>query len=183
MLEHVAGKSPIAAVVRSAQEEARRRGDRRLGTEHLLLGLLHDPTSAPARALGVDVDTARAALDALDRAALAAIGVDLGDLPPASAAPSRTHPPVSLSTLTSSGRAALDTAVKATRLNTRHLAPSYLLLALLASQPPDPVAQLITQLGIDRSAVRHRLDQPGSSTGPLSRARTGPVPRTSRRRP
>src|SRR5262245_29909452 len=70
VFEHIA-KSPIAAVVRSALEEARRRGDRRLSTEHLLLALLYDPAAAPARALGVDLETARAALDALDRAALA----------------------------------------------------------------------------------------------------------------
>ncbi len=54
-------------VLGSAAEEARRRGGRRLGTDHLLLGLLHDPDCAAARALQVDLTCARNALDALDR--------------------------------------------------------------------------------------------------------------------
>src|SRR6266705_657818 len=59
----------------SAAGEARRRGDRRLGTEHLLLGLLHDAGSPPARALGVSLEAARAASGDLDLAALAAVGI------------------------------------------------------------------------------------------------------------
>ncbi|MFD0885532.1 Clp protease N-terminal domain-containing protein, partial [Streptosporangium algeriense] len=47
-------KSPFAVVIKAAAEEARQRGDRRIGTEHLLLGLVHDPSSLSARALGVD---------------------------------------------------------------------------------------------------------------------------------
>jgi Clp amino terminal domain, pathogenicity island component len=64
-------------VLTSAAEEAGRRGDRRLGTDHLLLGLLHDADSSAARALGVSLESARGASDALDRAALAAVGVDV----------------------------------------------------------------------------------------------------------
>ena len=66
------------AAVTASADEARRRGDRRIGTDHLLLGLLHDPGSAEA--LGVTVEAAREKSDALDRAALAAIGLDLGRL-------------------------------------------------------------------------------------------------------
>jgi hypothetical protein len=53
-----------------AREEARRRGDRKVGTEHLLLGLLREPVLA--QALGCDLQTARDALAALDHDALAA---------------------------------------------------------------------------------------------------------------
>jgi aryl-alcohol dehydrogenase-like predicted oxidoreductase len=63
------------SVLGSAATEAHHRGDRRLGTDHLLLGLLHDPAGEPARALGVDLATARAADEALDRDALAAVGI------------------------------------------------------------------------------------------------------------
>jgi hypothetical protein len=67
-------------VLTSATEEARRRGDRRLGTDLLLLGLLHEPDSPAARALGVSLAEARAAVDALDRAALTAVGIEAGSL-------------------------------------------------------------------------------------------------------
>ena len=56
-----------------AREEAHVRGDRRVGTEHLVLGLLHEPLIGSL--LGADLPRARAALDALDRDALGAIGV------------------------------------------------------------------------------------------------------------
>jgi len=63
--------------VTCALEEARLRPDRRIGTEHLLLGTLHEPGSAAVRALGTDLKTARTALDVLDESALAAIGIDV----------------------------------------------------------------------------------------------------------
>ncbi|MYS42867.1 hypothetical protein GTY23_16820, partial [Streptomyces sp. SID5998] len=44
------------AAVTSAVDEASLRGDRRIGTEHLLLGVLHEPGAA--RALGADLDSA-----------------------------------------------------------------------------------------------------------------------------
>ncbi|HEV7979998.1 Clp protease N-terminal domain-containing protein [Amycolatopsis sp.] len=148
MFEKMAARGPFAAVVTAALEEARRRGDRRLGTEHLFLGLLHDPDSA--KALGVELESARAALDILDHEALKAIGLDLGE--PQSTA-LRRHPPLKLSALTSGARAVLDQAVKATTAKTRHTGPEYLLRALLTCEPPDVVAELITRLDVDRQAV------------------------------
>lgn len=53
-----------------AREEARRRGDRQVGTEHLLLGLLHE--KGIDSVLGTDLQSGREALDALDREALGA---------------------------------------------------------------------------------------------------------------
>lgn len=145
-------------VLTSATEEASRRGDRRLGTEHLLLGLLHDPESPAARALGVSLADARAASDALDRAALAAVGIrvkTLGEGPPA--ALSRRFPP-----LTSGARAVVKRAVdearpvKGGRIDTTHF-----LLALLSRQRPDPAAALLDALGVDPAAARTRLAGPG----------------------
>jgi ATP-dependent Clp protease ATP-binding subunit ClpA len=142
-----------AAVVRHALEEARQRGERRLGTDHLLLGLLHDPSSSAARALGVDLEAARAAWDALDLAALAAIGLDVGGLRLGSLPPSRKRPP-----LTSAARAVLLRAVQeAARTKRRRPAAAHVLLALLACEPPDPAAALLAQLGVDRALVRERL--------------------------
>jgi ATP-dependent Clp protease ATP-binding subunit ClpA len=130
-------------VLRAATAEAHRRGDRRLGTDHLLLGLL-----------GVDLATARAADDALDRTALAAVGIAVTP-PPSEEAPGEEHGSLAL---TSSARAAfkraLDQArpVRTGRIETRHF-----LLAVLDCERPDPAAALLQHLGIDRAAVRARL--------------------------
>lgn len=149
--------SPWAVVVKSALEEARRRGDRRVGTEHLLLGVLHDPGSA--RALGVELEAARAALDDLDRAALAAIGIDTAGLAPLTLGPSRKRPPMTSAALT-----ALKQAVMAAKTRSRSIDPKHLLLALLACDPPDPAAQLLAELGIDRATARNRIAQSDAPT-------------------
>lgn len=142
-----------AAVVKRALAEARQRGDRRLGTEHLLLGLIGDPQSEAARALGVELERAREALDALDRAALASIGLDVGGLRLASLRPARKRPP-----LTSAARSVLIGAMEqAARTRTRRPTSRHMLLALLACEPPDPAAALLAQLGVDRALVRERL--------------------------
>ena len=59
-----------------ASEEARRRGDRRAGTDHLLLGLLEEPEIEAV--LGVSLLKARDRLDSLDREVLGALGVAQG---------------------------------------------------------------------------------------------------------
>jgi hypothetical protein len=143
-------ESPFAVAVKAAMAEARRRGDRRLGTEHLFLGLLHEQVAA--RAIDVDLPSARDALDRLDRAALASIGITFGDIPVGRVVPTRKRPP-----LTSNARAALNTAVRMSRVRTRHLSPLYLLVTLLDLVHPDPVADLIDELGVDRDAVRARV--------------------------
>ncbi|MEV0619425.1 Clp protease N-terminal domain-containing protein [Nonomuraea sp. NPDC050404] len=145
-------KSPMWIVIKAAMEEARLRGDRRMGTEHMLLGLLHHEELA--RALGVDLATARAALDELDRAALRMLGLEVGNLPKTP----RKHPRIPDTALSSSARAVLNQAVKATTIKTRDTqAPKHMVLSLMAQRRPDPVAQLIDQLGIDRAAVRSRI--------------------------
>ncbi|MFI6910339.1 Clp protease N-terminal domain-containing protein [Nonomuraea sp. NPDC050394] len=148
------GKSPFVQAIKAAANEAQRRGDRRIGTEHLLLGLLHDPH--PALAEEVDLATARAALADLDSAALQAIGLDIGQAP--QARPPK-HPPVPGTALTTSARATINHAIKATtRKNRSADGPARLLHALLTQRWPNPVAQLIDQLGVDRVAVQARID-------------------------
>src|ERR1700727_599371 len=56
-----------------ASEEARRRGDRRTGTDHVLLALLEDPSIEVM--LGVSLQQARQALESLDLEALGARGL------------------------------------------------------------------------------------------------------------
>ncbi|MER6077605.1 Clp protease N-terminal domain-containing protein [Streptomyces sp. NPDC001833] len=143
------------ATVASALEETTLRGDRRIGTEHLLLGVLHDPGAV--RALGTDLETARAALDALDRSALAVVGIDVQGIDRAPIPASRKRTP-----FTSGARAVLPRALAETKkAHSRRITPDHLLLALLGCERPDPAAELLTELGIDRAAVRARLGQSG----------------------
>ena len=69
------------AIYPQASEEARRRGDRRTGTDHILLALFEDPSIEAV--LGVNLAQARQALDSLDHEALAALGLRSGTDAPA----------------------------------------------------------------------------------------------------
>lgn len=143
------------AAVTSARSEASLRGDRRIGTEHLLLGVLHEPGAA--RAIGTDLERARAALDALDRSALAAVGIDIQGIERPSIPPSRKRTP-----FTSGARAVLARSLAETRkAGGRRIAPEHLLLALLDCAQPDPAAELMAQLGTHRAAVRERVRRTG----------------------
>jgi ATP-dependent Clp protease ATP-binding subunit ClpA len=138
-----------SAVAFSA-EEATRRGDRRVGTEHLLLGVLHDPTIAGL--LGVDLTKARAQSHTLDQQALSAIGIDIGDFNP-----TITPGKKGRTQFTSGARAVLPRAIRlATAEKNRRIQPKHLLLAILEREQPDPAAVLLAGLAIDRQDVRAR---------------------------
>jgi hypothetical protein len=130
-----------------AYEEAALRGDRRLGTDHLFLAVLHDPDAA--RALGTDLDAARGVLDSLDRAALGSVGLHLDALPAPVPARGNRRPP-----LTSGARTAL---TRASKHSHHRIAPDDLLFALLTCRHPDPAAELMATLHVDTSALRDRL--------------------------
>lgn len=135
MFERFAERARSAVIL--AQDEARRRGDRRVGTEHLLIGVLHDEGSAAA--VGAGPDDARRIADDLDRAALAAIGVDasaFGSLEPARGAARLPFTP--------GAKAVLTRALAHTR--TRRIESGNLLDALRERRPPDPVAELLARL-------------------------------------
>ena len=65
------------AMLHAARAEATARGDRYVGTEHLLLGLLAEPGGVAERALEIGLDEMRAALRRFDGEALDAVGVDV----------------------------------------------------------------------------------------------------------
>jgi hypothetical protein len=147
----------FGATYYDARDEAVRRGDRTIGTEHLVLALLADPASPAARALGCDLDSARRALDALDHQALAAIGIE----------PGITAGPV---TARATGRLRLTPAAKAVLTGIRDARKSrgaglgIVLSALLDLPRPDPAAELLAALGVDAQAARKRFtdyDQEG----------------------
>lgn len=134
--------------LRRAGEEVALRGDRRVGTDHLLLGLLHDERVAAT--LGVDVEHARAAARELDKAALAAIGLDLGDLP---SAPARVTP--GRIPLTSAAREVIARAGSvADAARARRIEPLHLLAALRERQEPDAAAVLLGALARRSGSAR-----------------------------
>ncbi|WP_242903553.1 Clp protease N-terminal domain-containing protein [Actinomadura terrae] len=142
----------IRELVAAAVEEAKVRGDRRAGTEHLLLAVLRDPGAPAADALGVDLDGARGALDRMDRRALEEVGIRLGE-PPPPLPPSDERLP-----LTAAAKTALDRCVKeAFRSRQPQLEARHLLLALLGARSHDPVLNLLAELGVDRDAVRQKI--------------------------
>lgn len=155
------------AAVSAAVEEAGRRGDARVGTEHLLLGLLHDADSPATRSVGVDLESARQALETMDNEALAAVGVDVNADPDGDAdddAKGRPRPPTARAHgrrpfTRGAGAALRRTLAEAQARSTRRLEPTHLLLALLDGGPRDPATQLLGRLGVDVSVVRSRLSE------------------------
>ena len=146
-----------------AREEARRRGDRKVGTEHLILGLLREPVLA--QALGCDLQTARDALDAMDHDALAAVGIGAAFKAP----PIPIDEPIKRSSrptlkavlrdrlpMTPAAKTALEESYAETRRG-HHDFLQKVLLAGLELKPPDPAAELIAALGVDRTTARQRL--------------------------
>ncbi|MFJ3394714.1 Clp protease N-terminal domain-containing protein [Leifsonia aquatica] len=140
--------------VEDAKVEAGRRGDRSIGSEHLLLAILRD--DGLAQLAGTTAEAARLAAERLDRTALEAIGFTLGEPVARRGAPSRPA-----SRLTPGAKAVIRGSLmnaadeKARLITTRHL-----LIALLDRPQPDPVASLFVELHIDRSALRNRLTDP-----------------------
>jgi hypothetical protein len=146
-----------------ASEEARRRGDRRTGTDHILLALLEEPSVADV--LGVDLQRARQALESLDRQALGALGLAPGvDAPPLAmrAVPKRPTIRAVMTKdrfrMTPAAKKVLEDAVKPLRRKTQVTARQ-VLAEVLALQPPDPAAVLLGALDVDTSEVRRRLSE------------------------
>jgi len=145
-----------------ASEEARRRGDRRTGTDHFLLALLEDPSIEAV--LGVSLQQARQALESLDQEALGALGLGSGtDAPPL---PMRAVPKKpTIRDIAKKDRLRMTPAAKkvleeAARPNRRKLqiTAQQVLAQVLTRQPPDPAAVLLGALSVNTSEVRRRLD-------------------------
>ena len=161
------GLHPWAVYMR-ASEEAHRRGDRRTGTDHLLLALLEDPSIELA--LGVTLQQARQALESLDHEALDALGMVSGaDAPalPMRAVPKKPRlrdvAKKDRFRMTPAAKKVLQEAVKPNSRKTQVTAQQ-VLAQVLTLQPPDPAAVLLGALGVNTSEVRRRLDAvtPGS---------------------
>lgn len=145
-----------------AGEEARCRGDRRVGTDHILLALLDDP--AIEALLGVTLNQARLSFDTLDQEALEAIGMPPGiDAPrmPMRDVPARPGFRAVMDKgrlrLTPAAKKVLEEAVKPLRHKTQ-VTGRQVLAQILNLQAPDPAAALMEALGVDRSVVRRRME-------------------------
>ena len=150
------------AIYIEASEEARRRGDRRTGTDHFLLSLLED--SSVEAVLGVSLLQARHALESLDQEALGTLGVGSGTDAPL--LPTRVVPKKpkirdvmkkNRLRMTPAAKKVLEEAVKPTRRKTQVTAQQ-VLAQILSLQPPDPAAALLGALDVNVLEVRRRLD-------------------------
>jgi hypothetical protein len=145
-----------------ASEEARRRGDRRTGTDHVVLSLLEDPSVQAV--LGVNLHQARQALELLDHEALVALGLGFAnDAPPLAmrAVPKKPRfrdvAQKDRLRMTPAAKKVLEQASKANRRKFEVTALQ-VLAQILTLQPPDPAAMLLGALDVDMSEVGRRLD-------------------------
>jgi Clp amino terminal domain, pathogenicity island component len=152
----------VWAIYLRASEEARGRGDRRTGTDHLLLALLEDPSIEVM--LGVSLQQARQALESLDHEALGALGLGSGtDAPPLPMRAVPKKPRIrdvaqkDRLRMTPAAKKVLEEAVKPNRRKTQVTAQQ-VLVQILTLEPPDPAAVLLGALGVNTLEVRRRLD-------------------------
>jgi hypothetical protein len=162
------------AIYLQASEEARRRGDRRTGTDHILLALFEDPSIEVV--LGVSLQQARQALDSLDREALGALGLGSGaDAPalPMHAVPKKPRirdvAKKDRFRMTPAAKKVLEEAYKPKGHRKFQVTGPEVLAQILALQSPDPAAVLLGALGVNTSEVLHELAaalaEPGQAEG------------------
>jgi len=151
------------AIYLQASEEARRRGDRRTGTEHILLALFEDPSIEAV--LGVSLQQARQALESLDREALAGVGLGPGaDAPPIAMRAVPKKPRIrdvakrDRFRMTPAAKKVLEEAYKPKGHRKLQVTGFEVLAQIFALKPPDPAAVLLGALGVNTSEVRRRLD-------------------------
>jgi hypothetical protein len=149
------------AICLRASEEARRRGDRRYGTDHILLALFEDPSIEAL--LGVSLQQARLALESLDQEALGALGLGSGtDAPPLAMRAVPKKPRIrdvaqkDRLRITPAAKKVLEQASKPNRRRL-YVTAQQVLAQILTLQPPDPAAALLGALGVNTVDVRRRL--------------------------
>ncbi|MCY0879266.1 MAG: ATP-dependent Clp protease ATP-binding subunit [Firmicutes bacterium] len=141
-------------VVIHAQDEARRMGHNFVGTEHLLLGLIRETNSLPAKILqsiGLDLETVRAeVLKATGRGPAIGPNEEVTFTPRAK-------------------KVVLELAGEEARaLNQNYIGPEHLLLGLIR-EGEGVAAQVLLAAGADLNKVRHQLVHANANAG------SGPV--------
>ena len=156
------GSVHVWSLYMRASEEARRRGDRRTGTEHLLVALLEDPLIEVA--VGADLQQARQTLELLDWQALRVFGMTSDSQVPALTMRNvPTKPTIrdvakkDRARMTPAAKKVLERAVKPNRRKTQ-VTTQQVLGQILDLQSPDPAATLLNALGVNALEIRRRLD-------------------------
>jgi hypothetical protein len=155
------------STIAAAQQEAQRIGERRVGTDLLLLGLLREHDIEEI--LQVSLTDARAQLAALDNAALGALGLpEMVEVERYVDRPIPVRPSVrSLMQprirLTPAAKETLREASKPIRRG-KQITRQRVLLALLENKEPDPAATLLSALKVDRNRVRTELETDGPTS-------------------
>jgi ATP-dependent Clp protease ATP-binding subunit ClpC len=126
------------------QEDARELGHGKIGTEHLLLGLLHDEGAPAARALAGIGITRAAAREGVVAQVGAGSGRTIGELP-----------------FTDRAKQALEDALReALERRDRRIAPEHILLGLTRRDDSTAV-KVLRGLGTDCQGVRSALERQG----------------------
>jgi hypothetical protein len=140
-------------IVTSAIEEAARRGDSRIGTEHLLISMAGAQSLA---GIFPSPDELRGQLDRLDDEALRSVGFDPGVLDvdhTARPRAGRRHIP-----FTGAAKDLLKGGLKeAIALGHRHIGAVHLALALTTANRPDRALATLESLGLSPDGVRASL--------------------------
>ncbi|MGH8987106.1 MAG: Clp protease N-terminal domain-containing protein [Acidimicrobiales bacterium] len=176
------------AVYLRASEEARRRGDRRTGTDHILLALLEHPMIGIL--LGVNLQQAREALQSLDQQAIGVLGLSFAtDAPelPMRAVPKRPRIRDVMQRerfrMTPAAKKVLEEAYKPKGHRKLQVTGPEVLAQILALRPPDPAAVLLGALGVNMSEVLRRLDEVTDLAGEGAQETSGDAAVPSKDRP
>lgn len=145
-----------AVVLAAADEAAVSRGDRHIGTEHLLVGVIRSGNEV-ARAAGLTLVGIRVGLDQLDRISLDAVGIPL-DPSTIGAAPAAAGRRWWLPAKATGGQIPFTSGAKdrlkaclhlAIENGTRSITGDHILAALAGGDDNDPAVRLLRTIGVD----------------------------------
>lgn len=141
-------------VWRDAGLESMRRQDGYIGSEHILLALLSNPSGIGCAVTGVSLEDAREALHRLDDQALASIGVAM-EAPDSMGKRRR----VRMSVTDSVKRALADARREAERRGEKAIDTRHFMLAIVNADRPNIALRLLDELGRDPKHIRTKLDE------------------------
>lgn len=149
-----------AVLLAAADAVSKRRGDDRIGTEHLLVGVL-DVGEPVGTELGLTAEDVRAKLAEFDRRALEAVGIaaDLEELPRVPKPRRRRLPFLPRrNPFTSGAKKALQRALQICLAEgDKAITPGHLLAALAVGGIDDPAVRVIRSLEVDPAELDSAL--------------------------